>query len=59
MATKNNRNWRLYNEQLVKWGEFYLSFGLLESWGEELTRMNRKKRGWPFEYPLVSCSFLP
>ena len=57
MATKNNKNWGLYNEQLVKRGEFYLSFGLLESWSKELIRMNRKKRGRPFEYPLCFVQF--
>ncbi len=51
MATKDNRNWALYNEKLVKRGEFYLSFDLLGSWSKELAKMNKKKRGRPFEYP--------
>ncbi len=57
MANKNNRNWAIYNEKLVKRGEFYLSFDLLESWSKELVRMNRKKRGRPFEYPTCFVKF--
>jgi transposase len=48
---KHKRNWVEYNERLVKRGEFYLSLDFLESWDEEIRRMNKGKRGHPFEYP--------
>ena len=51
MTHKDNRNWRIYNEKLVRRGEFYLSFEFLENWNQELAIMNRGKRGRPFEYP--------
>ncbi|KXB00973.1 hypothetical protein AKJ44_03070, partial [candidate division MSBL1 archaeon SCGC-AAA261F17] len=45
------RDWREYNEELVKRGEFYLSPDFLDSWDEELERMNGDKVGRPYEYP--------
>ncbi len=57
MAHKNNRNWKIYNEKLVKRGEFYLSFEFLGSWDKELKRMNQRKKGRPFEYPETFVHF--
>jgi len=57
MAHKNNRNWQIYNEKLVKRGDFYFSFEFLDSWDQELDRMNRGKRGRPFGYPEVFAQF--
>jgi len=57
MVNKNNRNWQIYNEKLVKRGDFYFSFEFLDSWDQELKRMNREKRGRPFEYPEVFAQF--
>jgi hypothetical protein len=57
MAYKDNRDWTLYNEKLVKRGEFYLSLEFIDSWDEELERMNKGKRGKPFEYPETFIHF--
>ncbi|MCD6126753.1 MAG: IS5 family transposase [Thaumarchaeota archaeon] len=48
---RHKRNWVNYNEHLVKRGEFYLSLDFLQSWDEEIRRMNSGKRGRPFLYP--------
>ena len=57
MAYKDNRNWAIYNEKLVRRGEFYLSLEFLDSWDKELKKMNREKRGRPFEYPETFIHF--
>ena len=57
MTHKDNRNWRIYNEKLVRRGEFYLSFEFLENWNQELAIMNRGKRERPFEYPETFAQF--
>jgi len=44
------RNWPIYNEQLVKRGEFYLSLDFLDKNHGELVKMNRQKRGRPYAY---------
>ncbi|MEM2259048.1 MAG: hypothetical protein QXE46_04050 [Candidatus Thermoplasmatota archaeon] len=53
------RNWKEYNEQLVRRGEFYISLDFMETWDEELEEMNYKKRGRPFHdiSCLCSCRF--
>jgi hypothetical protein len=33
------RNWKEYNEKLVKRGEFYLSLDFVESWDEEFEEL--------------------
>lgn len=50
-AVDVTRNWKEYNEKLVKRGEFYLSPNFLDSWDDELERMNEGKVGRPYEYP--------
>jgi len=45
------RNWRRYNESLVKRGEVYLSFDFLDNWNHEIRTMNINKRGRPYEFP--------
>ena len=57
MVYKDNRNWTIYNEKLVRRGEFYLSLEFLDSWDKELKKMNQGKRGRPFEYPEVFVQF--
>ena len=54
---EDKRNWVEYNERLVKRGEFYLSLDFLETWDSEVCRMNRGKRGRPFEYPDTFIQF--
>lgn len=47
----DNRNWPVYNEQLVKHGEYLLDLDWVKGWDEELKEMNRNKVGHPYEYP--------
>jgi len=48
---KDQRNWKIYHEELILRGEFFFDFEFLENWDKELTEMNSGKRGHPFEYP--------
>jgi len=41
------RNWKEYNQRLVKRGEAYISLDFPESWDEELEEMNKGKVGRP------------
>ena len=45
MGYNNERNWSIYNERLVRRGEFYLTVEFLDQWDQELERMNQGKRG--------------
>ena len=47
----DNRNWRVYNEELIVRGEFLLDLEWVKSWGDELARMNAGKRGAPYVFP--------
>ena len=47
----DTRNWRVYNEQLVKRGEYLLALDFVENWPEELAAMNLGKRGAPYRFP--------
>jgi hypothetical protein len=47
----DDRDWSIYNKQLVKRGEFYLSLDFIDQWDDLLARMNLGKRGRPFQYP--------
>ena len=51
MWKDRKRNWKEYSERLVKRGEFYLSPGFLESWDDELERMDEGKVGAPYKFP--------
>ncbi len=42
---KDNRDWKEYNEKLVKRGEFYMNPRFLDNWLDEIGKMNRKKVG--------------
>lgn len=48
---KDTRNWVETNEMYVVRGEFYLDFDFVDSWKEELKRMNEGKVGRPFLFP--------
>ena len=52
------RNWKEYNEKLVRRGEIYISLDFLENWDEELSKMNKGKVGRPFLYPKSFMQFL-
>jgi stalled ribosome alternative rescue factor ArfA len=47
----DKRDWREYNESLVRRGEVLLDFDLLDEWNKELKKMNQHKEGAPFRYP--------
>ena len=44
-------DWKVYNEGLVKRGEFLLDIEGFEHWREELKRSNQGKQGRPYQYP--------
>jgi hypothetical protein len=45
------RDWPVYNEQLVRRGEYLLDLEWVRNWDVELREMNRNKRGHPYEFP--------
>ena len=45
------RNWKNYNESLVKRGEILLDFDVIDNWNTELIEMNMNKKGRKFVYP--------
>ncbi len=47
----DRRNWKKYNEQLVKRGEFFWDINFVANWKEELDIMNLGKRGAPYQFP--------
>jgi len=52
------RDWSRYTERLVRRGEFYLSFDLLDKWDESLDTMNKGKPVRPFEYPITFIEWM-
>lgn len=46
-----DRNWREYNEALVRRGEILLDMDFIDTWPDELAKMNEGKVGKPFDYP--------
>jgi len=38
---EDRRNWKEYNEKLVRRGELYLSLEFLDSWEKELKEINK------------------
>ena len=47
----DRRKWSVYNEQLVKRGEYFLDMDLVSRWEEELLVANKGKRGAPYLFP--------
>jgi hypothetical protein len=45
------RNWKEYNEELVRRGTFYLGLEWVKNWNKELAEMNENKVGRPFKFP--------
>lgn len=45
------RDWVIYNNELVKRGEFYFDLNFLEYWDKEVKDMNKGKIGHPYQYP--------
>ena len=44
-------DWSSYNRSLVSRGEILFSYDFLDSWGQEIEKMNRNKKGKPFVFP--------
>jgi len=44
-SDKKKRDWKKYNEELVRRGELLFDPDFLSGWEEELNRMNEKKEG--------------
>ena len=44
-------DWPSYNRSLVRRGEILFSYDFLDTWGYELQRMNKNKKGKPFIFP--------
>jgi hypothetical protein len=53
-----DRNWKGYNEELVKRGEFYIKPMFLAEWNSEIKQMNAGKVGQPYLYPKSMIEFL-
>ena len=45
------RNWKKYNESLVRRGEILLDFDVIDNWNTELKEMNKDKEGRKLVYP--------
>ena len=45
------RNWKKYNESLVKRDEILLDFDVIDNWDYELEKMNEGKEGRKFVFP--------
>ena len=48
---KYPRDWKAYNEELVRRGTFYLDFEWVKNWKKELEEMNKNKVGAPYQFP--------
>jgi hypothetical protein len=55
---EDKRNWKEYNEHLIKRGEFYINPRFLKEWLKEIREMNRRKVGQPYTYPDSMIQFL-
>jgi hypothetical protein len=54
----DERDWKEYNERLIKRGEYYINPRFLESWIDEINELNYSKIGQPFLYPTSMIEFL-
>ena len=55
---EDKRDWKEYNEHLIKRGEFYINPRFLDGWLDELKEMNFRKVGQPYTYPDSMIEFL-
>jgi hypothetical protein len=51
LSSKKKRDWKKYNEELVRRGELLFDPDFLSGWEEELNKMNEKKEGARYLYP--------
>jgi len=54
----DTRDWKKYNDQLVRRGEVYITLDFMENWDTEIQHMNEGKRGRPFIFPHSLITFL-
>ena len=47
----DDRNWKIYQKELVLQGEFFFDLQFLENWDAELKKMNKGKKGAPYSFP--------
>ena len=47
---KDKRDWREYNQKLIKRGEWFFEFSFLDNMSKELKEMNKNKVGSPYQY---------
>lgn len=55
---EDKRDWKEYNNRLVKRGEYYINPRFLETWLDEIKELNEGKVGQPFLYPTSMIEFL-
>jgi hypothetical protein len=58
MPEKKKRNWKEYNESLVRRGELLFDTDFLSGWGRELGSLNEGKEGARYRYPSSLMSML-
>jgi len=56
--SRDKRDWRKYNEELVVRGEFYLDCKWVRNWNKEIAGMNEGKVGAQYVYPDSMMKFL-
>ena len=54
----DKRDWKSYNKELIKRGEFYINPRFLYTWNKEIKDMNYRKEGNPYLYPESMAEFL-
>ena len=55
---EDKRNWKTYNEHLIKRGEYYINPRFLDNWLDEIRELNHRKVGQPYTYPNSMIEFL-
>jgi hypothetical protein len=58
MVEKKKRNWKEYNESLVRRGELLFDTDFLSGWSAELGKLNEEKEGARYRYPGSLMSML-
>ena len=58
MPEKKKRNWKEYNESLVRRGELLFDTDFLSGWSRELESLNAGKEGARYRYPNSLMSML-
>jgi len=58
LSTKKKRNWREYNEELVRRGELLFDPAFLSGWRSDLESSNEGKEGARYRYPACLMSML-